>query len=207
MKSLLIFTVVIVAAIAMPTTSRAQFGSGKDEAKPATEAKTKSASGSTTKSAYFAGGCFWGVEYYFNHLPGVISADSGYMGGKTLNPSYHDVTTGTTGHAETVRIVYDPAKVTYEELAKLFFEIHDPTQVNGQGPDIGEQYRSAIFYNDDDERKTAQKLIDLLVAKGFKVVTKLEPAGTFWRAEEYHQDYYDHKGKKPYCHFRTKRFD
>jgi len=155
--------------------------------------------------AYFAGGCFWGVEYFFEHKRGVISAVSGYMGGTMENPSYQDVSYGNTGHLEIVEVTYDTRKVSYEDLAKFFFEIHDPTQANGQGPDIGEQYLSAIFFNNEDEEMTAHKLIDILKNKGYKVVTKVLPTSTFWKAEEYHQNYYDNK-KKPYCHVYRKKF-
>lgn len=159
-----------------------------------------------TAKAYFAGGCFWGVEYYFDHKEGVISAVSGYMGGTMKNPTYEDVCSGNTGHLEVVQVTYDPKRVTYEELAKLFFEIHDPTQADGQGPDIGEQYRSAIFYNNDEEKKIALKLIDILKNKGYDVVTKVFPVSSFWKAEDYHQDYYERKKEKPYCHVYKKRF-
>ena len=157
--------------------------------------------------AYFAGGCFWGVEYYLQQQPGVISAESGYMGGDMNSPSYEDVSSGTTGHAETVKVTYDPSRVTYEQLAKLFFEIHDPTEVDRQGPDIGSQYRSAVFYSNDEEKQIIEKLIAQLKAKGFKVVTQVVPAGSFWPAEAYHQDYYFKTHKTPYCHIRVKRFE
>lgn len=159
-----------------------------------------------TAQAYFAGGCFWGVEYLFEHKDGVISAVSGYMGGAVENPSYQDVSYGNTGHLEVVEITYDAGKVSYEDLAKFFFEIHDPTQANGQGPDIGEQYLSVIFYNNEDEKMTAHKLIDVLKNKGYKVVTKVFSASTFWKAEEYHQNYYDKKKQQPYCHVYKKKF-
>jgi len=156
--------------------------------------------------AYFAGGCFWGVEYLFEHKNGVIAAVSGYMGGSMESPSYQDVSHGNTGHLEVVEVTYDPTKVNYEELVKFFFEIHDPTQVYGQGPDIGEQYLSAIFYKNDDEKKIIHKLIDILKTKGYKIVTKVLPSCTFWKAEEYHQDYYDNKKQQPYCHVYKKKF-
>ena len=156
--------------------------------------------------AYFAGGCFWGVEHFFEHKEGVISAMSGYMGGDLENPSYQDVSYGSTGHLEVVEVTYDIKKVSYENLAKFFFEIHDPTQANGQGPDIGEQYLSIIFYNNEDEKMTAHNLIDILKNKGYQVVTKVLPANTFWKAEEYHQNYYNKNKKEPYCHRYTKRF-
>lgn len=160
----------------------------------------------THKKAVFAGGCFWGVEYHFEKLEGVIKAVSGYMGGKTENPTYEDVCYKNTGHVEVVEVTYDPAKVSYETLARLFFEIHDPTQTDGQGPDIGEQYLSVVFYNDEEEKRTAEKLIAILRSKGFKIATTLRPAEKFYRAEEYHQDYYMKKRSQPYCHAYTERF-
>jgi len=159
-----------------------------------------------TEKAYFAGGCFWGTEYMFEKEPGVISARVGYMGGHTKNPTYKDVCSDTTGHAETVEIVFDPTKTTYEKLARRFFEIHDPTQVERQGPDIGDQYRSEIFYTDEAQKQTAQKLIDVLRSKGYKMATQLAKADMFWVAEDYHQNYYDHTGGQPYCHVYTKRY-
>jgi peptide methionine sulfoxide reductase msrA/msrB len=165
----------------------------------ATEAKTA--------KAYFAGGCFWGVEYYFEKVPGVLDASSGYMGGKTASPSYEEVSSHGTGHAETVAVTYDPSKVTYEELAKLFFEVHDPTQVDRQGPDVGSQYRSAVFVSSEQERRVVEKLIAQLRRQGLKVATEIQNAGPFWKAEGYHQDYYQRTGKQPYCHTRVRRFD
>jgi len=159
-----------------------------------------------TKKAYFAGGCFWGVEHLFEQKDGVVSASSGYMGGTVQEPSYQQVVSGGTGHLETVEVEYDPEKVTYEDLAKYFFEIHDPTQEGGQGPDIGPQYVSAVFYSTEDEKKTAERLIGILKEKGYDVVTDVRPAGEFWMAEGYHQDYYQQKGTQPYCHAYTKRF-
>ncbi|GAB4298897.1 MAG: bifunctional methionine sulfoxide reductase B/A protein [Myxococcota bacterium] len=159
-----------------------------------------------TEAAYFAGGCFWGVEHLLERAEGVIDAESGYMGGTRESPTYKEVCGGDTGHAETVKVVFDAAKTSYEKLARLFFEIHDPTQINRQGPDIGEQYRSAIFYATEEQKKTAEKLIEELKQAGYKPATKVERAGKFWRAEEYHQDYYRKTGKEPYCHIRVKRF-
>ncbi|MFC1745671.1 bifunctional methionine sulfoxide reductase B/A protein [Candidatus Riflebacteria bacterium] len=158
------------------------------------------------KKAYFAGGCFWGVEYYFQNLKGVLGTQVGYMGGRLENPSYREVCSGTTGHIEAMEVVYNPAKTSYEKLAKLFFEIHDPTQVNRQGPDIGEQYKSAIFYVDNEQKVIAEKLIKILEEKGLKIATRLIQAKTFWNAENYHQDYYKKNGKAPYCHTYIKRF-
>ncbi len=165
---------------------------------------------STTPShrarAIFAGGCFWGVEHLMQQQEGVLEVTSGYIGGRTENPTYREVCSHQTGHAEAVEVIYDPSRVDYETLAKLFFEIHDPTQVDGQGPDIGDQYRSEIFYLDEAQKAVAEKLIALLKAQGLPVVTRLTPAGPFWRAEDYHQDYYAKKGGTPYCHRRVKRF-
>ena len=158
------------------------------------------------KTAIFAGGCFWGVEHLMQQQKGVISVESGYIGGEKENPTYKEVCTKTTGHAEAVRILYDPKEVSYETLAKLFFEIHDPTQADGQGPDLGPQYRSEIFHQTEEEKETALKLIAQLKAKGYDVVTEVTKATTFYPAEEYHQDYYVNKGTEPYCHSRVKRF-
>ncbi len=169
-------------------------------------ALNSAASDHNYKKAYFAGGCFWGVEYYLEKEPGVIEAVSGYMGGHTKNPTYKEVSYTNTGHVETVEVTYDSSKVDYETLARLFFEIHDPTQKNGQGPDIGAQYHSIIFYTNEEEKKILEKLIALLRAKGFDVATKLKAATAFYKAEDYHQDYYMHKGKQPYCHGYVKRF-
>jgi len=173
--------------------------------KPAPESPADKTAASEAK-AYFAGGCFWGVEYLFEQKEGVISAVSGYMGGFAQNPSYRDVLSGNTGHLETVEVTYDPAKVDYESLVKYFFEIHDPAQVGGQGPDIGEQYISAVFYENEEEKKTIHKMIEILKSKGYKVVTQTRPAGVFWKAEEYHQDYYAKNKKQPYCHAYKKKF-
>lgn len=162
--------------------------------------------GSTLKRAYFAGGCFWGVEHLMQQQPGVISVVSGYMGGHVDNPSYEQVCSQQTGHLETVEVLYDSSRVSFETLAKLFFEIHDSTQEDGQGPDIGPQYASAIFVHDDEERAVSEKLIALLENQGLKVVTRVLPLAPFWRAEEYHQDYYVRTGKTPYCHRYQKRF-
>ena len=159
-----------------------------------------------TDTAYFAGGCFWGVEYYFQQEKGVISTSVGYMGGHKDNPTYQDVCSGNTGHAEAIEVVFDPSLTSYEKLARLFFETHDPTQVNRQGPDIGEQYRSAIFYTDDAQKETAEKLIEILSGKGYKIATEVTAGSKFWKAENYHQDYYLNKGGQPYCHGYQKRF-
>ncbi len=157
-------------------------------------------------TAIFAGGCFWGVEYFLQKAPGVISVTSGYTGGHVKNPTYEQVCTGNTGHAEAVKIIYDPTKTSYDKLLRLFLEIHDPTQVGGQGPDIGDQYRSEIFYLNDEQKKIAENDIGLLKAKGLRVATAVTKASDFYEAEKYHQDYYFNNGKTPYCHVYTKRF-
>jgi len=130
----------------------------------------------------------------------------GFTGGRTANPSYEDVCSGATGHAEAVQVIYDPLQVSYEELARLFFETHDFTQVNRQGPDVGTQYRSEIFYADENQRQAAEKLKSLLEAKGFKVATAVTKAGPFWKADDYHQNYYQKNGRQPYCHVYRKIF-
>ncbi len=157
-------------------------------------------------TAIFAGGCFWGVEYFLQKSPGVISVTSGFTGGRAINPSYKEVCTGRTGHAEAVKIIYDPDKTSYDKLLKLFLEIHDPTQIGGQGPDLGDQYRSEIFYLNDEQKKIADTNIGILKAKGLKVATAVTKASEFFEAEDYHQDYYFRNGKVPYCHAYTKRF-
>lgn len=162
--------------------------------------------GSPVAKAVFAGGCFWGVEHLFEQVDGVHAAMSGYTGGHLENPTYQDVLTHKTGHLEAVEVLYDPRVVSYEELAKYFFEIHDPTQTNGQGPDIGNQYLSSVFYRSRHEFDTVVKLISILEEKGLKIATSLRPAAIFYPAEEYHQDYYALKGTQPYCHAWTKRF-
>lgn len=159
-----------------------------------------------TQTAIFAGGCFWGVEHQFASVPGVVRATSGYTGGRTKNPTYKQVCTGRTGHAEAVKVVFDPEKVTHEALARRFFEIHDPTQRNAQGPDKGSQYRSAVFYQDQKQKKTAEKLIKLLRENGYDVVTEVTKASQFWPAETYHQDFFVKNPKRLNCHAPVRRF-
>lgn len=158
------------------------------------------------KYAYFAAGCFWGVEYHFEKLKGVNAAVSGYMGGHTLNPTYEQICTGQTGHLEVVRVEYDESIVSYATLLKLFFEIHDFTQTNGQGPDIGSQYLSAIFYENDNEKQECERIIEELKNKSYKVATSVYEMVPFYEAEDYHQDYYERHQKVPYCHSYNKIF-
>lgn len=155
------------------------------------------------QTATFGAGCFWGVEYFFSQKEGVIDASSGYMGGTQEAPTYQQVCTDRTGHAEVVQVTFDPAKVSYQELLDLFFELHDPTQVNRQGPDVGTQYRSVVFYHSPEQEAAARATKERLGASGKysrPIATAIEPAAIFWRAEEYHQDYYEKKGIAPTCH-------
>ena len=161
---------------------------------------------SSLKKAYYAGGCFWGVEYYLEAKTGVKSVKSGFMGGFKKNPTYEQVVYTKTGHIETVEVVYDSSVLSYEALTKLFFEIHDFTQVGGQGPDLGERYESYVFYSNESEKKIAQNIIDILTKKKYKVATRLRKASTFYDASTYHQDYYQRHNSTPYCHAYTKIF-
>ena len=145
-----------------------------------------------TETATLAGGCFWGTEEFFRKVPGVLETRVGYTGGQSKNPTYEDTSTGTTGHAESVEIKFDPAKVDYAQLLTLFFKVHDPTTLNRQGNDVGSQYRSAIFFHGEKQRETAQALMAKIEKSGAwraKLTTELAPAGTFYPAEEYHQHY------------------
>lgn len=170
----------------------------KDEKRPA---ESMPMPAPQTETAYFAGGCFWGVEHYFQEGPGVLDAVSGYMQGRNSNPSYKEVCNKDTGHAETVKVVFDPSKISYHRLLEAFFIMHDPTQLNRQGPDYGEQYRSGIWFTSDEQKKVADDFIKEQAASGKfgnkKIVTQVEKADKFWPAEEYHQDYVSKGGA---CH-------
>lgn len=159
-----------------------------------------------TEEAVFAAGCFWGVEYYFQRLAGVLKTEVGYMGGHTLEPSYQAVCQGHTGHVEAIRVLYDPTRLDYEALAKYFFEIHDPSQADGQGPDRGPQYLSVGFYYNDAQLQILQRLVAELRQLGLSISTQLKPISTFWPAERYHQNYYAIRGQAPYCHHYQKRW-
>ena len=155
-----------------------------------------------TETATFAAGCFWCIEEQFKQLDGVISVTSGYTGGTVENPTYKQVCTGTTGHAEACNIVYDPSKISYDRLLAAFFVAHDPTQLNRQGDDIGTQYRSAVFYHSEEQKKLADYYIKKLneeKAYNKKIVTEVTPYGMFYKAEDYHQNYYDNNMSAPYC--------
>jgi len=156
------------------------------------------------QTAVFAGGCFWCLEAVFVRVQGVKSVESGYMGGTVKNPAYREVCMGTTGHAEAVRVTFDPQEVSYKELLEVFFAIHDPTTLNQQGNDVGTQYRSAIFYLTDEQHRDAEQMIsELTKARTWSdpIVTKLEPAAAFYKAEDYHQDYFANNPGQPYCQF------
>jgi len=159
-----------------------------------------------TDKIILASGCFWGTEYYMKKYPGVVKTTPGYTGGNTINPTYEQVCAGNTGHAEAVEVEYIAEKTNITDLLKYFFETHIFTQQGGIGPDIGDQYRSEIFYLTESQRRTAVKIINELINKGFNVQTKLTKFTSFWEAEPYHQNYYYKKGETPYCHIYKKIF-
>jgi peptide-methionine (S)-S-oxide reductase len=159
---------------------------------------------STTEIATVGGGCFWCLEAVFDSLQGVIAVESGYSNGKTINPTYKQVCNGDTGHAEVVRITFDPKVISYNEILDVFFTIHDPTTLNQQGNDVGTQYRSAIFYHSAEQKDAAEKVISELTSqKAFNspIVTEIAPAQVFYVAENYHQEYFENNGEQPYCQF------
>jgi methionine-S-sulfoxide reductase len=156
------------------------------------------------KQSIFAAGCFWGVQFYFDQVPGVTKTTVGYTGGHTENPTYEDVCTHTTGHAEAVLLEFDPNEVSYETLLKQFFRMHDPTQLNRQGPDVGDSYRSAIFYFDDEQKQMAERVQKELQPNFDKpIVTQITPAGEFYSAEDYHQKFTEKTGRGM-CHIPYK---
>ncbi len=159
-----------------------------------------------TEKAIFAAGCFWGVQYHFDTHDGVVSTRVGYTGGSVENPTYEQVCTGDTGHREAIEVLFDPDVTSFEALARLFFETHDFSQVGGQGPDIGSQYTSAIYYTTDEQKKIAERLIAELETHGKTVTTDILPAEPFYPAEDYHQKYYEKTGGAPYCHVYVKQF-
>jgi len=169
---------------------------------PSMQAAAHAADGPTMKKATFAGGCFWCTEAVYKEIRGVGAVTSGYIGGKVPNPTYKQVCTGLTGHAEAVEIEYDPEQVPYEKLLEVFFATHDPTTLNRQGADVGTQYRSGVFYHDEEQKAAAEKAIAALdAAKVFpnRVVTEVTEASTFYPAEDYHQDYFENNPFQPYC--------
>ncbi len=168
------------------------------------KASTAQQNTTTRARATFAGGCFWGLEELVRAIPGVIDTTVGYTGGSVANPTYEQVCRGNTGHAESLEVIYDPTRVSYEALLEFFFRAHDPTTKNRQGNDVGTQYRSAIFYHDEAQRTAAEKMKELVDSSGRwrgKVVTEIVPAGTFYPAEDYHQDYLQHRPNGYTCHY------
>jgi peptide methionine sulfoxide reductase msrA/msrB len=159
-----------------------------------------------TEKAIFASGCFWGTEYFMKKHPAVISTKVGYMGGEKENPTYEEVYTGTTGHAEVVEVTFNADKSDFEDVTILFFETHDFTQIGGVGPDIGDQYRSEVFYLNENQKEIAESLISKLKEKSYSPSTKITKASKFWEAEKHHQDYYYRTGGNPYCHIYKKIF-
>ncbi|HUA62919.1 MAG TPA: peptide-methionine (S)-S-oxide reductase MsrA [Verrucomicrobiae bacterium] len=158
----------------------------------------------TNEVATLGGGCFWCLEAVYDRMEGVVSVESGYMGGQVANPSYQDVCSGTTGHVEVTRVTFDPSAVTFREILEVFFSVHDPTTLNRQGNDVGTQYRSVIFYHGEEQKATAQAMIGELTAEHVfrdPIVTALEPAATFYVAEDYHQEYFQNHPNQPYCAF------
>jgi peptide-methionine (S)-S-oxide reductase len=154
-----------------------------------------------TETVTFGAGCFWGVEYVYERVPGIVETEVGYAGGHTENPTYRDVCSHGTGHAEVLRVRFDPAVVSFEQLLEVFWAMHDPTQVNRQGPDVGDQYRSAIFTHSDEQQKLAEASRDAAQARFDRpIATEIASAGPFYAAEDYHQRYYDKNGHTPYCH-------
>jgi len=163
--------------------------------------------GVETDTATFGTGCFWCTEAIFQELDGVLKATSGYSGGNVENPTYKEVCEGTTGHAEVIQVVYDPSKITYDDLLKAFWQSHDPTTLNRQGNDVGPQYRSVIFYHNDEQKEKAEKYkAELDKSKAFDnpIVTEISPYSKFYVAENYHQDYYNNNGSQPYCYYVIK---
>lgn len=159
-----------------------------------------------SEEAIYAGGCFWGVEYLIQHLKGVVKTEVGFIGGTEENPSYHSICQHHTGYFEAVRVLYDPTCLSYQALSQYFFEIHDPTDKSGQGPDHGPQYLSAIFYYNEKQKEIATSLIHTLRQKGYHVITQVLPITPFYAAEAYHQQYYQKNGQLPYCHHYQKKF-
>lgn len=193
----------LVLLAARLTSGAALGSSGMSLPSPAFDANLAAAPAQDT--AFFAGGCFWGIEGVFEHVKGVKSAVSGYTGGPVASPTYEQVTSGDTGHAEAVQVIFDPAQVSYGQLLRIFFSVaHDPTQLNRQGPDRGTQYRSAIFFNSSAQQQIARSYIDQLTAAKFfprPIVTQLVKLSAFYPAEEYHQNYMVHHPNQPYIVF------
>ncbi|HXY79097.1 MAG TPA: peptide-methionine (S)-S-oxide reductase MsrA [Candidatus Bathyarchaeia archaeon] len=204
-RSIKIAAVVVIAAGLAVLAAAAWSGSGKAGNLPDPKADESLATAKGKETVVLAGGCFWGIQAVFEHVKGVTRATAGYSGGTVKNPGYEEVSSGTTGHAESVEVVYDPSQITFGQLLKIFFSVaHDPTQLNRQGPDFGTQYRSAIFYTTPEQQRIAQAYVDQLTqAKAFssRIVTQIQPMTGFYRAEDYHQDYAAHNPDNPYIVF------
>lgn len=188
---------------------RADEGQESGGQQPSMSNSTESsvATSSCIQIAVFAGGCFWGVQHHFGKVKGVKRTLVGYTGGEEKMPTYSEVRGHLTHHVEAVLVEFDPSQVSYTDLCKLFFEIHDPAQTDGQGEDIGAQYRSCVFYANEEQRLETEEVIAILRSKGYEVNTLVLPLSEFWIGEEYHQRYYEKTGGEPYCHFRVKKFD
>lgn len=190
------------AFFALSCQSRAESGTKQISTNKLNKEGQSQMNNGKTETAIFAGGCFWCTEAFFTDLKGVEKVVSGYIGGKTANPTYKEVCSGTTGHAEAIQIIFNPDEIAYEDLLEIFFATHDPTTINRQGADVGSQYRSEIFYTTDAQKTEAENFIKLLTDQnifGKKIVTKVSAAGTFYPAEDYHQDYYSMNPDQPYC--------
>lgn len=195
MKAIISIGVVllVVMGLSLQSSSSSVKGKQRDKHMSATE---------NLDTATLAGGCFWCIEAIFQQVDGVVNVKSGYMGGKIANPTYREVCSGLTGHAEVVQIVYDPKKVSFAKLLEVFFTVHDPTSLNRQGADVGTQYRSAIFYHSPDQKRIAETIIAKLNASGSwkgPIVTEITPFKTFYVAEDYHQNYFNDNKRQPYC--------
>lgn len=198
-----VFLLLTIAAFNSGITSCAQKRTDYSENK-SKQIEPKITNTGTMDTATFGAGCFWCVEAQFQLLDGVVSVQSGFMGGTIKNPAYREVCMGTTGHAEVCNIVYDSAKVSYDELLAAFWQTHDPTQLNRQGNDVGTQYRSVIFYHNEHQKLLAEKYKKELSASGAwdkPIVTEISPAGPFYKAEDYHQNYFNGNGEEPYCQY------
>ena len=193
---------ILVAMVSFSCQSKAKKTMASEENATEVEENTNNMENRKTETAIFAGGCFWCTEAFFTDLKGVEKVVSGYIGGKTENPTYKEVSSGYTGHAEAIEITYNPDEVAYEDLLEIFFATHDPTTLNRQGADVGTQYRSEIFYTTEAQKIAAENFIKLLTEQnifGKKIVTKVSKATTFYPAEDYHQDYYAQNQNQPYC--------
>jgi peptide-methionine (S)-S-oxide reductase len=193
------FSALILLSLTLCTSIFGQSGESK---KMASSKTNQTMENGNLETITLAGGCYWCIEAIYQRLDGVVKVESGFSGGKMKNPSYRDVCSGETGHAEAVQITYDKTKTSLDEIFKVFFTVHDPTTLNRQGADAGTQYRSAIFYRTDEQKKTAESIIaDLTKAKVYSdpIVTEITPFTVFYKAEDYHQDYYNQHGSQPYC--------